>query len=270
MDTIIKAEYINDITRKEKLYRGLELLKALFLRDFKARYRRSQLGVLWNFIQPLLTMVIYVILRALFRISNEGAPFILFILSTVIPWQFFSQVSLGAPNYIMGNTSIFRKISVPHEVFPMIGVAISMVDLLISLGVLGVIIAIYQISIGFNIFWLPILVIMLVLFSFGIGLLLTAIGVYKSDILTLSFSIFQVWFFLSPIFYPISVIPEEFRSIYVLNPMVGLLIGFRNVLAMGKSPDLPLLIPSLIGIIVIWAIAWPLFKRVAPYFGDVL
>jgi lipopolysaccharide transport system permease protein len=215
-------------------------------------------------------MVVYIILRLLFNIPTDGIPFIIFVLSTMIPWNYFVQVVSASPAQILSNVSIFRKVNVPHELFLINGALTNMVETLIGFVLLAILMVIYRVPLTWNIVWLPILGLLLLAIGLGLGMWLTATGVYKADILVLINPILQVWFFATPVFYPLSLIPEKYLFLYKLNPMVGIITGFRNVITLGQAPDLPALGISLIGTIVIWAAAWPLFRRVSPYFADVL
>jgi lipopolysaccharide transport system permease protein len=265
-----QGTYQQNITFREEWQRNLGLLGALLARDFKARYRRSHLGFLWNFLQPLLQLVVYIILRSIFKISTGDTPFAIFLLSTLIPWNYFVRVASGSPAQILSNVGIFRKVNVPRELFLVNGAIINMVEILIGFLFLAVLMAIYSIPLTWNILWLPILLFFLIMLSLGLGMWLTAVGVYKADILVFITPVFQVWFFVTPIFYPISLVPKDYLFWYQLNPMVGIITGFRNVITLGEAPDFGTLGISLIGLLVLWVIAWPLFRRVSPYFADVL
>jgi ABC-type polysaccharide/polyol phosphate export permease len=275
MENIIVALYTQGNYRfnssfREELRRNLGLLRALLVRDLKAKYRRSQLGFLWNFFQPFLQMVVYIILRMIVSLPTDGNPIILFILSGIIPWTYFVQVSSGSPSQIMANVGIFRKVNVPRELFLINGALVNMVEALIGFLVLAILMIVYRVPVNLNILWLIVLGFLLVTLALGLGLLLTAIGIYRADILVMINPIFQAWFFATPIFYPLSSVPEKYLALYSLNPMVGIITGFRNVIKSGQAPDLGVLGISLVGLILIWVVAWPLFRRVSPYFADVL
>ena len=270
MTVFTEGNYQRNISFREELRRNLGLLRALVARDLKGKYRRSQLGFLWNFLQPLLQMVVYVVLRLLFNMSTDGSPFVIFILSGVIPWNYFLQVVNGSPGQITGNAGIFRKVNVPRELFLVNGALVNIVETSIGFLLLGILMIIYKVPVNWSILWLPVLALLLALMALGLGMLLTAVGVYQADVLVFINPVLQVWFFLTPVFYPISMIPEKYLALYTLNPMVGIILGFRNVINSGVAPDLGALASSLVGIVIIWMIAWPLFRRVSPYFADVL
>lgn len=270
MTVYTKGNYQRHIPFQEELRRNWGLLRALLARDLKGKYRRSQLGFLWNFLQPALQMGVYIILRMLFNLSTDGSPFIIFILSGIIPWSYFLQVASSSPAQIMSNVGIFRKVNVPRELFLINGALVTIVETSIGFLILAILMVIYRVPVNWNLLWLPVLGLFLVVISLGLGMLLSAIGVYKADILVFINPLLQVWFFATPIFYPLSLIPEKYLILYKLNPMVGIITGFRNVIGSGQPPDLIALGLSLVGIVVIWIVAWPLFRRVSPYFADVL
>lgn len=270
MTIYTQGSYRRNISFREEWQRNWGLLRALLARDLKGKYRRSQLGFLWNFFQPLLQLVVYIILRMLFNLSTDGGPFILFILSGIVPWTYFLQVASGSPSQIMANVGIFRKVNVPRELFLINGALVSVVETSIGFMILAVLMFVYRVPVNWNILWLPVLGFLLLLMALGLGMLLTAIGVYKADVLVFINPIFQVWFFATPVFYSLSLIPKNYLLLYNLNPMVGIITGFRNIIGFGQAPDLGALAISLLGIVLIWFVAWPLFRRVSPYFADVL
>jgi lipopolysaccharide transport system permease protein len=258
------------VKRRDKVERFFNLLWALVSRDVRGRYRRSILGPAWAIIQPLFLMVVFTIIRGFVNIPSEGVPYVIFSYSALVPWGFFSSAVNGCGPSIIGNAGILKKMAVPREVFPLAAVLTAAFDLLMSGLVLAGMMLWFRVPVGWSLLWVPILVLMTGALALGVGMFLAALGTFKRDFLMAGGFLMQLWLYVSPIIYPVSSVPERWRGLYVLNPMVGIIEGFRAVLVKGTVPDLGLLVWSLFGIAVAWAVAWPLFRKMSQYFADVL
>ncbi len=265
-----KAAYIRSADAKAELSRFLNLLWALVVRDFKGQYRRSVLGPSWAIIQPVLYMAIFLFLRGLFNISSEGVSYVIFAYSALVPWAFFANaVARSAPS-VYSNAGIVKKMAVPREIFPIASVVLSLIDLFISSLLLVGMMIWFRVPIGWSLLWLPILVLLTILFALGLGLALAALGTYKRDVTFAVPFLMQFWLLATPIMYPLSMVPETWQFLYSLNPMVGIIEGFRGAIVMGTAPDPWLLALSVLGIIIVWLVAWPLFRYMSRYFADML
>lgn len=249
---------------------SLNLLWALMSRDVKARYRKSVLGPAWALIQPLAYMAVFTVLRGVVRFSSEGIPYPIFTFAALVPWTFFSNaVVSSAPSVIM-NASIIKKIAVPREIFPLSAVATAVFDLLMAGLVLAGLMFYYHVHVGWALLWLPLLVAITALLAFGVGMFLASFGTFKRDLVMAAPFLMQFWLFVSPIVYPLSQVPERWRTLYMLNPTVGLIEGFRSVLLRAQSPPLEPLVWSVAATLAILAIIWPLFRWISQYFADVV
>jgi lipopolysaccharide transport system permease protein len=257
-------------SRKQQAERFLTLLWALVSRDVRGRYRRSILGPAWAIIQPLFLMVVFTFIRGIVNIPSEGVPYVIFSYSALVPWTFFSSAVSNCGPSIMGNAGILKKMAVPREVFPLAAVLTAAFDLLMSGLVLAGMMLWFRVPVGWLLLWVPVLVLMTGTLALGVGMFLAAFGTFKRDFLMAGGFLMQLWLYVSPIIYPVSSVPERWRGLYVVNPIVGILEGFRAVLIKGAAPDLGLLAWSLLGIVVAWAVAWPLFRYMSQYFADVL
>lgn len=257
---------VNDNTR-----RFFRLLWAITSRDIRARYRRTIFGPLWAVLQPLMLMVVFTTLRGVLEIPSDGIPYLIFSYSALTPWTFFANsVSRCGPS-IISNASIIKKTAVSRELFPMVAITTAAFDGLMSGLILAGMMVWYQVSVGVSlVLWLPILVSLTALFALGVGMFFAALGVYRRDVLQVNAFILQLWIYLTPIIYPLSEVPEKWQTLYKLNPMVGILEGFRSILARGEAPDVDLLLWSLPGIALALLIAWPVFRYTSRYFADVL
>lgn len=270
MKSITRATYIRPIDGRVEFEKFLNLLWALVVRELKARYRRSILGPAWALLQPLFYMVIFTFIRGVLNISSEGVPYVIFTYSALVPWTFFSNAVTRCGPSVSSNAGILKKIAISREVFPLSGVVASLIDLFISSLILVGMMIWFRVPVGVSMLWLPLLVLMTSLLALGVGLGVAAIGTYKHDIIFAMPFLMQFWLLTTPIMYPISQVPVRYQLLYSLNPMVGIIEGFRRVMVRGISPDFWLLTLSMAGILVIWIIAWPIFRYMSQYFADVL
>lgn len=263
------ATYSTHTPRRQALRRAWNLLRALAMRDIRARYRRSFLGPLWAVVQPLMLMVVFTALRGVLSIATD-IPYPIFSYSALVPWQFFSSIINAAGPSIMSNKSIMQKISVPRELFPLVGTFTAGFDMLMAGLVLSGLMLFYRIEVTVYLLWLPALVLLTAIFGLSVGMFFAALGVYRRDFLQVSSFLVRLWLYATPIIYPVSDVPAQWRTLYALNPMVGILEGFRSVVARGEAPDLDLLLMALPGIALAVLVAWPLYRYMARYFTDVL
>jgi len=258
------------ISRRQKWLSYWNLLVSLVKRDIRARYRRTVLGPLWAIIPAVMTMVIFTFLRGVVEIDSQGVPYIVFAFSTIVPWTYFQKALSNVPNSVIGNGGLLRKMAIPRDIFPLIGVLTALFDFLMSCIVLFVILMLYGIPITVAWVWLPVLMLMLSLLAWAIGIGITSVSVYRRDILQGLPYITQLWFFITPVVYSLDVINEDLRLIYALNPTVGIIDGFRQVLVFGQAPDGMLLTIGFLVTILCLLIAYPLYNIMARYFADVL
>ncbi|MEO5376760.1 MAG: ABC transporter permease [Magnetococcus sp. DMHC-6] len=247
-----------------------DLVFALVARGFQGQYRRSLLGPAWAFLQPLAYMVVFSFLRGVLNIPSDGIPYAIFTFSALVPWTFFSNAVTRCAPSISANAALLKKISVAREVFPVAAVVTSSLDLLIASMVLAGMMMWFQIPVGWSLLWLIPLIFFTALFALGIGLVVAAVGTFKHDVIFGMPFLMQFWLLATPVMYPVSQVPEKWQFFFSINPMVGLIEGFRTVLVRGTAPDMELLGTSVIGIALVWLVAWPLFRSVSQYFSDVL
>ncbi len=248
----------------------LNLLAALVMRDIRGRYRRSLLGPLWAVIRPLFMMVVFGILRGVANIPSDGIPYPIFSFSVLVPWVFFSTAVNACGPSVLGNAGILKKLAVDREVFPVSAIVIAGFDYLIAGVILAGMLLWYHVQVGWTVLWVLPLTLLTALLALGVGMFLAAFGTFKRDVLMAGGFALQLWLYATPIIYPLSCVPERWRALYVLNPLVGILEGFRQVLALGQPPDLALLAWALPGVLLSLLFGWPLFRRMSQYFADVL
>ena len=216
-------------------------------------------------------MVIFTFFRGIVNIPSEGdASYVIFSFSAIVPWTFLTNgISQCAPT-IIGNGAILKKIAIPRELFPLVAIVAALFDFIIAGIILFGMMLWFKASFTLSLLWLPILTLQVMILAFGIGMGIAAVGIYRRDFIRGIRFLIQIWFYATPVIYPLSSVPENWLSLYKLNPGVGIIEGFRSVIVFGRSPDIPLLFVSLLGTLIIISITWPLFRIMSQYFADVL
>jgi lipopolysaccharide transport system permease protein len=209
-----------------------ELLYFLAWRDVKVRYKQTALGVAWIVMQPLLTTLVFtVFLGALARVPSDGnVPYLLFVFAGLLPWTFFSSSVQGSGNSLVGSAHLITKVYFPRLIIPGAATAGRLVDFAVSVVVLVGLMLFYRVAPGWGALLLPGLVALLALLALGIGMWASAVNVKYRDVGAVLPVIIQLLMFASPVVYPSHLVPERWRWLYELNPLVGLLEGFRSAL----------------------------------------
>lgn len=254
-----------------RLWAARELLWALAMRDIQVRYKQSALGAAWAIVQPLSMAIIFSVAFGYFvKVPTDGIPYPIFAYAAMVPWTLFaSSISAAVPS-VVGHGSLITKIYFPREVLPVAAIVGCIFDFLTASVVLIPMMLFYRVMPSFYIIWVPVLVALAVALALGIGLALSAINVFYRDIRSIIPLLMQLWMFASPIVYPISLVPAKYRALYGLNPMVGVIDGFRRVLLQGKAPDLVLLAAGVPTILVVLVVGYKIFTSLERRFADVV
>lgn len=249
-----------------------ELLYFLTWRDLKVRYKQTALGVLWVIIQPFLTMLIFTLLfgrLAGLEDKTGGIPYPIFAFAGLLPWTFFAAAVMNSGNSLVGSAHLISKVYFPRMIIPAAAVAAGLVDLGLSFVLLAALMTYYGVALTWGLLLLPILVLMVVLLALGVGMLLSGLNVKYRDIRhTLPF-LLQIWMFVSPVIYPTTIVPEAWRWVLALNPMAGIIEGFRAVL-FGSRIDWKILSISATVTIVLLVYSAFAFRRMEKSFADVI
>lgn len=244
-----------------------ELIKNLVISDLKTKYSNSALGFVWSMLNPLLMMlVLYLVFNNVFR--NNQEHFALYILIGLTGWRFFSLGTSMSMSSIVGRSSLVTKIYIPREILTLSVVLSALVSSLLEFLVLIPLLLIFGVGLSATIILFPVLHVLYFLIVYGIALLLASLYVYYRDINQIWEVILQIGFFLSPIVYPISLIPQKYMNYYMLNPITRLIEMYRDALLYGKLPvlaDFGLVL--LFGIIMFVSGSW-LFRRLSPGFAE--
>jgi len=220
------------------LWRYRELFYFLAWRDILVRYKQTVIGIAWALIRPLLTMVVFTfVFGKIAKLPAPGAvPYALLVFAAMLPWQFFSTALSESSNSLIGNANLISKIYFPRLIVPAGSVITSFVDFLITLGLMGALMVWYQFMPDWRILTLPLFVALAFGASFGVGLWLSALNVEYRDFRYVVPFIVQFGLYISPVGFSSSIVPEKWRLLYSLNPMVGVIDGFRWALLRGEVP----------------------------------
>ena len=221
------------------LWEYRELLYFLIWRDIKVLYKQTVIGVVWVILQPVLTMIIFsIIFGKLAGIPSDGIPYPIFTFAALLPWQFFSNSISHSGNSLISNEQLITKVYFPRLIIPAAAVLSGLLDFAISFIILLVMMFYYDLFPSINILLFPLFMLLTIITALGVSLWLAALNVQYRDIrYTIPFLI-QFWLFATPVAYPISIIPEQWRLLYGLNPMTGVVEGFRWILLnKGENPD---------------------------------
>lgn len=211
-------------------YRGLFFF--LVWRDIKVRYAQTVLGASWAILQPVLTTAIFTVVFGFFaNMPSDGIPYPLFFLAALVPWTYFATALSGASNSLVSSTNLITKVYFPRLVIPFAPVLAGMLDFAIAFAVLLLLMFWYGVlPSAATVILLPVLVLGIMMTAAGVGCWLAALNIQYRDVKHVVPFLVQVWMFASPIVYPVSLVPEAYRSLYALNPMAGVIEGFRSVL----------------------------------------
>jgi len=254
-----------------ELWRYRELIYFLTWRDIKVRYKQAVLGIAWAVLQPILTVLIFtVIFGVLLKTPSQDLPYPLFAFSALLPWQLFATALQRSSVSLVGNANLITKIYFPRLAIPLSTVFAALVDFLVSFLVLLGVMIYYRHWPGLNTLWLPLIMLFALLTALAVGLWLSALNVKYRDVQHMVPFIIQVWMYASPIVYPIEIIPEgTWRLLYGLNPMVGVIQGFRWALLGTEPPNLTMLIS--VGVVVILLVSGLYyFRRMEKTFADIV
>ncbi|RMG77992.1 MAG: ABC transporter permease [Bacteroidetes bacterium] len=253
-----------------EIIRYKDLVYFLTVRGIKARYAQSVLGVGWAIIQPLFTTLVFtVVFGNLAGISSDGVPYVIFSFAAMVPWNYFSSTLTDSANSLVANANMISKVYFPRMVLPLSAAFSKMLDFIIGLLVLVGFMIYFQFVPTLWTFFLPVLIFELLLTSLGVGMILAAMAVQYRDVKhTISFLV-QLLMYAAPVVYPTSKVPEQWLFWYSLNPMVGVIEGFRAALLGTQPMPWHLIWPGAVVAILIFTFAAFYFRRMERSFADV-
>ena len=253
-----------------KLWEYRELFLALVARDIKVRYRQTVLGALWAVLQPVTTMLVFwAVFGRLVHVPSEGYPYPLFVLVALLPWLLFANAVAGAGNSLIGSASLVTKIYFPRLIIPLSSLGANLLDFAVSFVVLSGMLWYYGIEPGVGVLWVPVLIVGVLILITGLGCLLSALSVAYRDFRYVIPFLMQVWLFATPVIYPSSIVPEQFRWALFFNPMAGFVEGFRSAV-LGRPFDWPAIALSATVAVVLFAAGIAYFGRVERRLTDII
>jgi ABC-type polysaccharide/polyol phosphate export permease len=263
--------------RLVEVFRYRELLYNLVVRDLKVRYRNSVLGVSWSLLNPLFMMLVFTVVFTVMQQSDiERYP--VFVLCALLPWNFFLSSVTGATGSIVDSAHLVKKVYFPREVLPLSVVLSNLVNFLLALLVLFGMMAIFRIRLTPWILYLPVLILVQIIFSSGMALFLSTINVFYRDTEHIIDVLMLAWFFVTPVFWDHRILPEMAsfvginwpvrRLTFILNPMASLISAYRDILYFGRKIDLAFLSRTIVTALAFLAIGYWIFARYSKVFGE--
>lgn len=268
--SLIKSEEAGVQLNLSELWYYRELLYFLTLRDIKVRYKQTLMGLAWVIIQPLTTMLIFTLVFNRFVRLNAGAlPYPLFALSGLLLWLFFANAVTNSTHSLVSNANLITKVYFPRMFIPAASVAAGVLDLLVAFLLLIVMVFYYGLTFTSNLLLLPLFILMMTLLALGVGLLWAALTVKYRDLRHALPFIIQLWMFASPVIYPANIVPERWKWLLTINPVAGIIEGFRASLTGGSFNWLQLSISAAITLVLLVCSIY-VFRRFEDTFADVV
>jgi len=253
------------------LWRSGELLYFLVWRDVKLRYKQTAIGAGWSILQPLITMVLFTaVFSGIAKIPSDGVPYPLFAYAALLPWSYFAQALSRGGNSLVSNSHLLTKVYFPRLIIPLSAVVSPLVDLAVAFVLLIAMMAWYGVTPTNGILVIPVFLVFCVLTALAVSLWLSALCVKYRDVSVVIPFMTQVWLYASPVAYPASLVPDEWRLMYSLNPMAAVIEGFRWALFGTAAPDPAVVAASILGVLVLLCGGLVYFKKMERVFADVV
>jgi len=246
-----------------------ELLWNLAHREISQRYKQSVLGYAWVIINPLIQMIVVsFVFSTILRIPSLGVPYIIFLSVALLPWNLFVSSLSSSAGVLVNNSSLITKIYFPREILVYATIIAKIVDFLYSCIVLVMFLIIYKISIHSSIMWVPLIFLIQMIFTIGLSLIAATFNLFYRDIQYVLNLILMLWMYLTPVMYPVEILPEKYRFVFSLNPMSVIVNAYRQVILGGGPPNLQSLSIALVMSLAIFVVGFYFFKRMEGKFAD--
>lgn len=253
-----------------ELWAYRELLWVLTSRDIRVRYKQTVLGAGWAILRPFTTMVIFsVVFGQLAKMPSDGYPYPVFVYAGLLPWTFFAAAIGTSGGSLVGSSHLVSKVYFPRLIIPLSSIGAGFVDLLISTGILLLMMLYYGVGWSWNLLAAPLLLLFVIFTALGVGTLLSALTVAYRDFAHLTPFMVQIWMYITPVIFPVSLVPERWQWLLYLNPMTGLVEGFRSAF-LGKPFDMTGLGISFAIAIAFFLIGVAYFEKVERRFADII
>lgn len=266
------------IRRLVELSSYRDLIRNLVIRNLKVRYKNSALGVLWSLLNPLLMTLVFTVVFTIMIPRGSQPNYPVFFMCGFLPWSFFASSLTGATGSIVDNAPLIKKVYFPREILPLAEVLSNLVNFLIALVVLFAMLVVFRMRFTPALLMLPLIILAQFMFTCGMSFLLATANVFYRDTQHILEVLLQAWFFLTPIFYPITFLPEQYRFLGLvvdvrlwtrrLNPMASLVASYHDVLYLGEPTGLDFFLRTFVTCLVVLLIGYAVFARYSPLFGE--
>ncbi len=264
----VNTRFIQEL---KELWQSRELFYFLAWRDMKTRYAQAAIGAGWAIIQPLLTTIIFTVVFSYWaKIPSDGLPYPIFAYAAILPWTLFARSLERSTLSVVSEGGLIKKVYFPRLIIPVVSTFINLVDFAVGFTILIIMMLWYQLWPTWGILALPLFVCMAVMTSLSVSLWLSAINVKYRDVASVVPLLTQLWMFASPVLYPSSIVPERLQSLYALNPMTGVIEGFRWALLGKQPPNWFMVMISLCAVSALFMAGVVFFKRVERTFADII
>jgi lipopolysaccharide transport system permease protein len=264
----VNTRFIQEL---KELWQSRELFYFLAWRDMKTRYAQAAIGAGWAIIQPLLTTIIFTVVFSYWaKIPSDGLPYPIFAYAAILPWTLFARSLERSTLSVVSEGGLIKKVYFPRLIIPVVSTFINLVDFAVGFTILIIMMLWYQLWPTWGILALPLFICMAVMTSLSVSLWLSAINVKYRDVASVVPLLTQLWMFASPVLYPSSIVPERLQSLYALNPMAGVIEGFRWALLGKQPPNWFMVMISLCAVSALFMAGVVFFKRVERTFADII
>jgi len=259
----------NLLANLSKLLQYKDLVWTLSLHRIKVRYKQSVLGILWAFLQPISMMLVFTFIFSLIaRMPSDGIPYAIFAFTALLPWNYFSTSVSNGTSSLVKDAQFVTKVYFPREILPITYIVAALFDFAIASILLAGLMIYYQVALTVNVLYVLPILLVLTCFALAISFIFSATQVRFRDIGMAVPLLLQLWLFATPVIYPLSAVPARWRSFYALNPMVGIIESFRQVVLKGEPPDMRSLMFSAVVSVILLFFSYLYFKRVEATMAD--
>jgi ABC-type polysaccharide/polyol phosphate export permease len=257
------------------LWQNSYMIRTMVIRDMRARYMGSFLGFFWSVIHPLTQLVLYyfvfsVVLKMRLGPEYGGASYAVWLIAGLLPWMLFAEAVTRAPNAVLDQSSLVKKMVFPSEILPIVNLTTAVVNHLIALIILIGFLALTGYGLSINLIWVLPYLLVTGFFILGVSWFLSAVNVFLRDIGQIISVVVNIWFFLTPVIYPPNLVPESVRGLLALNPMLHVVDGYRMAILGKTEMDAMGLVYVVVAALVAFALGGMTFKKLKPVFADVL
>lgn len=267
--TVIEPSRVPNLADAKQMWRRRSVLFALVKRDLTVRYKQTVLGVAWIALQPLVSVGIFTFLLGYVgQVEVKGMPYALFICAGIVPWQIFAKGLLEGSASVTDNAVLVTKVSLPRMFLPAVSSISALVDFVAKLIILVGLMAWFKVMPRWSLLFAPLFLIEMILFGYGVALATSALNVLYRDVRHLLPMVVQLWFFVTPVLYPETVIPAKWRYLYDLNPMAGPIEGFRWAMVGGMPPTPLMIASSILCTVGMLVLGFYVFSRIERSFAD--